>query len=84
MMSTIAPVGALLLSTFFVLVAAGLSGYVIPLRAVAEGWSTLVISLMATSYAVAFTASCVISPRLVRRVGHVRGFGVMVTMLSVS
>ena len=84
MMSTIAPVGALLLSTFFVLVAAGLSGYVIPLRAVAEGWSTLVISLMATSYAVAFTASCVISPRLVRRVGHVRVFGVMVTMLSVS
>ena len=84
MLRTIAPVGALLLSTFFVLVAAGLSGYLIPLRAVAEGWSTLVVSVMATSYAVAFTASCLISPRLVRRVGHVRVFGVMVTMLSLS
>lgn len=84
MLRTIAPVGALLLSTFFVLVAAGLSGYVIPLRAVAEGWPTLVVSLMATSYAVAFTASCLITPRLVRRVGHVRVFGVMVTALSVS
>ena len=84
MLSTIAPVGALLLSTFFVLVAAGLSGYLIPLRAVAEGWPTLVVSLLATSYAVAFTASCLITPRLVRRVGHVRVFGVMVTALSVS
>ncbi|MBW3098689.1 MFS transporter [Pseudohoeflea coraliihabitans] len=84
MLSTIAPVGALLLSTFFMLVAAGLSGYLIPLRAVGEGWSTLVISLIATSYAVAFTASCLVTPRLVRRVGHVRVFGVMVTLLSMA
>lgn len=84
MKSTIAPVGALLLSTFFMLMAAGLSGYLIPLRAVAQGWSTLSISMMATGYSIAFTASCIITPRLVRQVGHVRVFGVLTTLLSMS
>lgn len=84
MRSTIASVGALLLSTFFMLMAAGLSGYLIPLRAVAQDWSTLSISMMATGYSIAFTASCIITPRLVRQVGHVRVFGVLTTLLSMS
>ncbi len=84
MKSTIAPVAALLVSTFFMLMAGGLSGYLIPLRAVAEGWSTLTVSLIATSYAVAFTTSCIVTPRLVRRVGHVRVFGVLTTLMAMS
>lgn len=84
MLSTIAPVGALLSSTFLVLMASGLALYLVPLRAVAEGWSTFAASLMATSYAVAFTASCLVTPRLVRRVGHVRVFGAVVALLTSS
>ncbi|PWW02250.1 putative MFS family arabinose efflux permease [Hoeflea marina] len=84
MKSTIASVAALLLSCFFMLMAAGLSGYLIPLRAVTLGWSTLSISMMATGYSIAFTASCIITPRLVRQVGHVRVFGVLTTLLSMS
>lgn len=84
MRATIAPVAALLVSTFFMLMAAGLAGLLIPLRAVAEGWPTFAISLMATVHAIAFTAGCIITPRLVLRVGHVRVFAVLTTLMSMS
>jgi len=84
MIQSVRSVASLLLSTFFLLTAMGLSGYLIPIRAVAEGWSTFTISLIATGYAIAFTASCIITPRLVLRVGHVRVFGALTTMMAMS
>ncbi|WP_417426319.1 MFS transporter [Hoeflea sp.] len=84
MIQSVRSVASLLLSTFFMLAAVGLSGYLIPIRAVEEGWSTFAISLIATGYAIAFTASCIITPRLVLRVGHVRVFGVLTTMMAMS
>ena len=53
MLASVLPVASLLVSTFFMLVAGGLAGYLLPLRAVAEGWSTFTVSLIATGYAVA-------------------------------
>lgn len=84
MLSSILPVASLLVSTFFMLVAGGLAGYLLPLRAVDEGWSTFTISLIATGYAIAFTASCIVTPKLVMRVGHVRVFGVLTALMSIS
>jgi len=84
MLSSVLPVASLLGSTFFMLLAGGLAGYLLPLRAVAEGWSTFTISMIATGYAVAFTASCIITPKLVMRVGHVRVFGVLTALMSIS
>jgi MFS family permease len=84
MIKSVRSVASLLLSTFFLLTAMGLSGYLIPIRAVAEGWSTFTISLIATGYAIAFTASCIITPRLVLKVGHVRVFGALTTIMAMS
>jgi MFS family permease len=84
MIQSVRSVASLLLSTFFLLTAMGLSGYLIPVRAVAEGWSTFTISLIATGYAIAFTVSCIITPRLVLRVGHVRVFGALTTIMAMS
>ncbi|MEM5494032.1 MFS transporter [Hoeflea sp. AS16] len=84
MIQSVRSVASLLLSTFFLLTAMGLSGYLIPVRAVAEGWSTFAISLIATGYAIAFTASCIITPRLVLKVGHVRVFGALTTLMAMS
>jgi Arabinose efflux permease len=84
MLSTVAPVAALLVSTFLLLSAGGLAGYLLPLRAVGEGWPTLAISLIATGYAIAFTLSCIVTPRLVRRVGHLRVFGVLTALMAMS
>ena len=62
----------------------GLGGYLIPLRAVQEGWSTFQISLIATGYALSFTLGCTITPRLVLRVGHIRVFAVLAAAMSIS
>jgi MFS family permease len=84
MRNSILPIASLLLSAFFMLAGVGLSGYLIPLRAVQEGWSTFQISLIATGYAVSFTLGCYITPRLVLRVGHVRVFAVLAALMSIS
>ncbi|PRD45817.1 MFS transporter [Phyllobacterium phragmitis] len=77
-------IAALLFSTFLMLVAGGLAGILIPLRAGLEGWTPTTIGWIGTTYALAFTAGCLIIPRLVRRVGHVRVFSVLLTLLSMS
>ncbi|OLP61886.1 MFS transporter [Xaviernesmea oryzae] len=74
----------LMLSTFLMMIGFGLAGYVVPIRSLAEGWSTLTISLIATGYTLGFTLSCVVTPVFVRRVGHVRVFAALVTLLSVA
>ena len=78
------PITALLSSTFLMLTAGGLAGILLPLRAGMEGWSPTTIGWLGTGYALAFTGGCIIVPRLVRRVGHVRVFAVLLTLLSMS
>lgn len=84
MFQSVRPVAALLLSTLFMLTAGGMASYLLPLRAVAEGWTTFTVSMIATGYAIAFTSACIITPRLVKHVGHVRVFGVLTTLMAMS
>ncbi|MCP4315188.1 MAG: MFS transporter [Hyphomicrobiales bacterium] len=84
MTSSIVPIISLLMSAFFMLAAGGLAGYLLPLRAVQEGWSTFQISMIATGYAIGFTAGCLVVPRLVLRVGHVRVFAVLASAMAIS
>lgn len=78
------PITALLVSTFLMLAGGGLAGLLLPLRAGLEGWSPTTIGWIGTGYAVAFTSGCIVVPRLVRRVGHVRVFATLLTGLSMS
>lgn len=84
MKSGLRSVGVLLLSTFVMMLAVGLQGILIPLRAAAEGWSRTEIAWIGTSYALAFTAGCILTPLLVRRVGHVRVFAAFQGLLAAS
>ncbi|WP_438749425.1 MFS transporter [Pararhizobium sp. O133] len=84
MISSLRSVFSLMLSTSLMMVGFGLASYVLPVRSVAEGWSTLVISWIATGYTLGFTISCVITPKFVARVGHVRVFAALITLLSVA
>ncbi len=77
-------IGALLFSTFLMMLAVGLQGILIPLRAAAEGWSRTEIGWIGTAYALAFTAGCVLTPVLVRRVGHIRIFAAAQALLGTS
>ncbi|ENR90829.1 hypothetical protein C981_00553 [Brucella abortus 78/32] len=78
------PIAALLASTFLMLLAGGLAGILLPLRGGMEGWSTTTIGWMGTSYSLAFTIGCIFIPHLVRRVGHVRVFSALLTLLSMA
>ena len=78
------PIAALLASTFLMLLAGGLAGILLPIRGGIEGWSTTTIGWMGTSYSLAFTLGCILIPHLVRRVGHVRVFSALLTLLSIA
>ncbi|SIR15174.1 Predicted arabinose efflux permease, MFS family [Rhizobium sp. RU20A] len=84
MFASLASVLSLMLSTLLMMVGFGLQSYVIPVRSVAEHWSTLTISWFATGYTIGFTLSCFVTPRFISRVGHVRVFTALVTLLSVA
>jgi MFS family permease len=84
MISLIMPISAILLSTFFMLIGVGLGGVLIPLRASLEGWSATDIAWIGTSYALAFTSACILVPKLVRRVGHIRVYATMQALLVIA
>jgi MFS family permease len=84
MRSQFLPILALLTSTFFMLVGGGMAGMILPLRASLEGWSPTTIGWIGTGYAICFTAGCIVVPRLVRRVGHVRVYASLTTILAMS
>ena len=69
------PILSLLRGTGFLVAASGLHGLLLPLRGQAEGFSTASLGLLGTAWAGGFVTGCILAPRLVRRVGHVRAFG---------
>ena len=46
--------------------------------------TTLTVSVIATGYTVGFTLSCIVTPKFVLRVGHVRVFTALITLLSIA
>lgn len=84
MLASLASIATLMLSTLVMMAGFGLMNYLVPIRSVAEQWSTVVISIIATGYTFGFTVSCIITPKFVRSVGHVRVFGALITLLTVS
>ncbi|MDK1384768.1 MFS transporter [Sinorhizobium sp. 8-89] len=84
MLASLSSVFSLMLSTLLMMVAFGLQSYVIPVRSVAESWSTLTVSIFATGYTLGFTLSCIVTPKFVLRVGHVRVFTALITLLSIA
>jgi MFS family permease len=68
------PIAHLLLATVFIELGSSLQGLLIPIRAQLEGFSTEAIGGLGTAYYAGFALGCVIVPRAVRRVGHIRAF----------
>ena len=73
----IARIWPLLATAVFMLLANGLQGTLVPVRAHDEGFSTTMIALMGSAYFVGFIAGCWFSPRLTARVGQIRSFAVL-------
>ncbi len=84
MARSLLPVAALLLGAAFLFLAGGISGLLLPLRGAHEGMSALSLGLLGTGWAIGYVGGCLRVPRLVAAVGHVRAFGVMSALASLS
>lgn len=82
MRRTFAPVAALLLAVALLLMGNGLLGTLIPVRGQLEAFSTISIGLLGSTYFLGFAAGCLYGSRLVRRVGHIRTFTAMASLVS--
>ena len=67
-------VSPLLLGLGIVLVGAGLLNTMLPVRANLEGFSDFTIGIVMSAYYVGFMVGTVWCVRIIRRVGHIRGF----------
>jgi len=74
MVPKLASLAAILFATLICLVGNGTLGVLIPVRAHAEGFSTLAIGLIGSAYFAGFVIGCFTGPRWLARVGHIRTF----------
>ncbi len=73
---------ALFLGMFLLMVGNGLQGTLLGLRGEQEGFSTLALSIVMSAYFLGFLFSSRYTPELIRRVGHVRVFAALGSMIS--
>lgn len=84
MFKSLAQVASPLIATTILMIGFGVAGYITPLRAMDEGWSTFAVSLIGTAYSVGFFFSSIGTPYMVRRVGHIRVFSAFIAILIVA
>ncbi|RYH07740.1 MFS transporter [Tropicimonas sp. IMCC6043] len=84
MVRQLVPISALLLGSALLLFAGGIHGLILPVRGSAEGFSASSLGLIGTGWAIGYVAGCLVAPRLVGAVGHIRTFGVMCAFAAVS
>jgi len=73
---------ALFVGMFMLMVGNGLQGTLLGLRGEAEGFSTFSISIVMSAYFLGFLFSSRFTPELIRRVGHVRVFAALGSLVS--
>ncbi|WP_454851475.1 MFS transporter [Rhizobium binxianense] len=76
-------VAALLFGTLFLFMGNGLQGLLLPVRGNIEGYETTTLGLLGTSWAAGFVIGCLVAPKIVRRVGHVRAFSGFIAIIAV-
>jgi MFS family permease len=84
MASQLYTIGAILLSTAFLLLGNGLTNTLVPLRAHLEGFSDLAIGALGSFYYAGFVVGCFVVPKLLSRVGHIRAFAVTAALTAAT
>lgn len=74
---------ALLLGTLFVFLGNGLHGLLLPVRGAHEGYATTLLGLLGTSWASGFVLGCLMAPKVVKRIGHVRAFSGFASLIAI-
>jgi len=84
MWKSLATSWAILLGIGFMMIANGLQGTLLGVRATMEGFSTFTIGVMMSGYFIGIFAGSFITPYLVKRVGHIRVFSALASLASIS
>jgi MFS family permease len=82
MREALLPIAALMFGAAFLLSGNGLLGLLIPVRAGIEGFPTFGIGALQSAYHGGFVAGCLLTPYIVRRVGHIRAFAVFAALAA--
>ena len=80
-MRTLLTLTSLLLSTALLLVGQGMQLTLLPLRASSIGLSDFLIGVSASAYFLGFVAGCLLIPRIIAKVGHIRSFAVLTAIM---
>ncbi len=73
---------ALLLGMCMLMIGNGLQGTILGVRGDLEGFSTLEMSFVMSAYFVGFLGGSRMAPEMIRRVGHVRVFAALASLIS--
>lgn len=82
MIKVVASAWALLLGMMLLQVGNGMQGTLLGVRGEIEGFSTLEMSLVMSGYFVGFLFGSRMAPDMIRRVGHVRVFAALASLIS--
>jgi len=82
MIDTLSRSWALLLGMFLLMVGNGIQGTLLGVRGGIENFSTFEMSLVMSAYFAGFLGGSYLTPRMIRRVGHVRVFAALGSFVS--
>lgn len=82
MIDTLSRSWALLLGMFLLMVGNGIQGTLLGVRGGIENFTTFEMSLVMSAYFAGFLGGSYLTPRMIRRVGHVRVFAALGSMVS--
>lgn len=82
MLQVLSSAWALLLGMMLLMVGNGLQGTLLGVRGEIEGFSTLQMSIVMSSYFLGFLGGSRLAPEMIRRVGHVRVFAALASFIS--
>ena len=82
MLKVLAASWALLLGMAFLMIGNGLQGTLVGVRGALEGFTTAELSLITSAYFVGFLGGSRVTPIIIRRVGHVRVFAFLGSLIS--
>jgi MFS family permease len=82
MLRTLAQTWPLLLGVMLLMVGNGVQGSLLGIRGAIEGFSTYQISAVMSAYFVGFLGGTTLAPEMIRRVGHVRVFAALGSLIS--
>jgi MFS family permease len=77
-------VSTLLVTILIVMTGFGVASYIVQIRALGEGWTAQDISFIGAVYSLGYTVSSFVTPKFIRRTGHIRVFAAYIAALSIS